>query len=73
MWKYQPMYFEINVPAKLKLADASPVSKKKSKNFKDNYRPVSILYNISKIYERCLYDQIQVFFASILSKYQCGF
>ena len=34
---------------------------------------MSILSNISKIYERCLYDQIQVFFNSILSKYQCWF
>ena len=34
---------------------------------------MSILSNISKIYERCLYDQIQVFFDSILSKYQCRF
>ena len=57
----------------LKLADVTPVYKNKSKNSKDNYRPVSILSNISKIYERCLYDQIQVFFDSILSKYQCGF
>ena len=38
-----------------------------------NYRRVSILSNISKIYERYLYDQIQVFFDSVLSKYQCGF
>ena len=57
----------------LKLADVTPVYKNKSKNSKDNYRPVSILSNISKIYARCLYDQIQVFFDSILSKYQCGF
>ena len=34
---------------------------------------MSILSNISKIYDRCLYDQIQAFFDSILSKYQCGF
>ena len=60
-------------PPDLKLADVTPVYKNKSKNSKDNYRPVSILCNISKIYERCLYDQIQVFFYSILSKYQCGF
>ena len=33
--------------------------------------PVSILS--SKIYDRCLYDQIEVFFDYILSKYQCGF
>ena len=60
-------------PPDLKLVDVTPVYKNKSKNSKDNYRPVSILPNISKIYERCLYDQIQVFFDSILSKYQCGF
>ena len=56
----------------MKLADVTPVYKKKPKNFKDNYRPVSILSNISKIYERCIYDQIQLFFDSLLSKYQCG-
>ena len=39
-------------PSDLKLADVTPVYKKKSKNSKDNYRPVSILSNISKIYER---------------------
>ena len=38
-----------------------------------NYRPVGILSNISKIYERYIYDQIQLFFDSVLSKYQCGF
>ena len=57
----------------MKLADVTPVYKKKSKNSKDNYRPVSILSNISKIYERCIYDQIQLFFDSLFSKYQCGF
>ena len=60
-------------PSDLKLADVTPVYKKKSKNSKDNYRPVSILSNIFKIYERCIYDQIQLFFDSLLSKYQCGF
>ena len=59
-------------PPDLKLTDVTPVYKKKSENLKDKYRPVSILYNISKIYERCLYDPIEVFFGSILSKYQCG-
>ena len=29
--------------------------------------------NISKIYERCLYNQIQIYFNEILSKYQSGF
>ena len=60
-------------PFDLKVADVTPIHKKKSRNSKDNYRPVSILPNISKIYERCLYDQIESFFGNILSKYQCGF
>ena len=36
-----------------------------------SYKPVIILSNVSKIYERCIYDQIQLFFDSILAKYQC--
>ena len=57
----------------MKLADVTPAYKKKSKNPKDNYRLVSILSNISTNYERCIYDQIQFFFDTLLPKYQCGF
>ena len=57
----------------LKEADIVPVHKKKSKLSKENYRPISILPNISKVYERCLYDQMSEFFDNIFSKYQCGF
>ena len=57
----------------LKEADIVPVHKKKSKLSKENYRPISILPNISKVYERCLYDQMSNFFEDIFSKYQCGF
>ena len=46
--------------------------KKIPKNSKTNYRPISILSNVSKIYERYLYDQIKNYFENILSKYQCG-
>ena len=53
----------------LKLADVTRVYENKSKNLRDNDRLVSILSSISKIYERCFYDQTQVFFDSILSKY----
>ena len=35
----------------LKLANITPVYKKDSMNSKENYRPVSILPNTSKIYE----------------------
>ena len=50
-----------------------PVFKKKDRNNIENYRPVSILPNFSKIYERCLYDQMYKYFNHILSKWQCGF
>ena len=45
-------------PDSLKQADIKPVYKKDSRNEKENYRPVSILPNLSKIYERCLYTQM---------------
>ena len=57
----------------LKNAIISPVHKKGAKTSKDNYRPVSILSNISKIYERLLFKQISEYFEPILSKFQCGF
>ena len=60
-------------PSDLQIADVTPACKKKSKYSKDSYRPVSLLSNISKIYERCIYDQIKKYFDDVLSKYQCGF
>ena len=57
----------------LKFADVAPIYKKKSRASKDSYRPVSILSNISKVYESCIYDQIQTYIDKIVSKYQCGF
>ena len=46
--------------------------KKGGRNSKENYRPVSILSNISKIFERCMFCQISSFVDSYLSKQQCG-
>ena len=45
-----------NFPNLLKSAEVVPVHKKKSKNSKDNFSPVSILSNISYIYERSFYE-----------------
>ena len=56
-------------PKELKQADIKPIYKKESRNEKENYRPVSILPNLLKIFERCMYDH----FDKLLSKYQCGF
>ena len=60
-------------PEDLKTAKFVPVYKKKKSTDKNNYRPVSILSNISKIYERSFYNQMYDYFDSIFSKYQCGF
>ena len=60
-------------PKSLKNANVSPVFKKGARNCETNYRPVSILPNISKIYERCIFKQMSIFFDEILSQYQCGF
>ena len=60
-------------PNELKHADIKPIYKKESRNEKENYRPVSILPNSSKIFERCMYDQLKDYFDKLLSKYQCGF
>ena len=40
---------------------------------RENYRPVSILLNIAKIYERCLNKQLEECFQELLSKYENGF
>ena len=60
-------------PSCLKQADITPVFKKGSRNSKDNYRPVSILPNVSKIFEKPLFKQVSDFFDNIFSMYQCGF
>ena len=57
----------------LKWVDVKSVFKKNSRTDKENYRPVSILPNISKIYERCLYKQLYDYFDVIFSRNQCGF
>ena len=60
-------------PLNLKAADILPTHKKKDRSDIENYRPISILSMLSKIYERCMYDQMYKYFEQILSKYQCSF
>ena len=60
-------------PSDMKLANVTPVHKKGSRYDKGNYRPISILLNLSKVFKRCLHKQVSDFFDTILSKYQCGF
>ena len=60
-------------PEILKHADITPLYKKGKKDIKGNYRPVSILPNLSKIFEKCMFEQMPQFFENIPLKYPCGF
>ena len=62
---------DVTFPSELKNAGVILVFKNRSNV--ENYRPRSTLPNLSKIYERCLYDQMYKYFNRILSKYQCVF
>lgn len=47
---------------------------KKYRSNIENYRPVSILPNLSKIYERCMREQMNEYCLNkVLSKWQCEF
>ena len=51
-------------PSLLKRPDITPVHKKDSKSEKKNYRTVSILSNIPKVYERIMFKEMSEFFES---------
>ena len=59
--------------ATFKFGDITPVFKKGNRNQKDNYRPISILPIISKIFEKLICRQLSNHFDNIFSKFQCGF
>ena len=48
-------------PHKLKIAKVVPIFKKEDPSLFSNYRPISLLPSISKIFERILHDQIYNF------------
>ena len=60
-------------PDELKLADVTPIYKKSDPDDKVNYRPISILPSLSKIYEKVIYKQLNSFFETKLSALLCGF
>ena len=60
-------------PVAFKLDHITHSFKKGSKNPKKNYRPISILSNNSKTYERCMYKQMSDYLGNFFSKCQCGF
>ena len=60
-------------PLSFKLANTTPVFKNESRNHKNNYRPVTILPIISKVFEKIMNKQFSIYFEEILSKFQRGF
>ena len=48
-------------PPSMKLAKVTPVVKNGNRSEKDNYRPVSLLPNLSKLFEICVYNQVAQF------------
>ena len=60
-------------PAELKYSNVTPVFKKDDNTNKENYRPISILPVISKIFERLMFQQMSSFVDNVISPYLCGF
>jgi len=60
-------------PEKLKLADVNPIHKKGDSTCVNNFRPVSVLPSVSKVFERFMQKQINAHINCFLSKYLCGY
>ena len=58
-----------NFPSCLKWAEVTPIFKKGLRSQVDNYRTVSILPNVLKLFERPLSEQMPLFFNQIFSTY----
>ena len=54
----------------MELADITPVFKKQDPTNKKNYMPISILSNLSKVSERCLYSQLSIFVFWLIRYFQ---
>ena len=62
-----------NVPILLKIADVIPIHKANERILKTNYRPVSLLPVLSKLFEKNMYDPIVLYIEKILSPFLFGF
>ena len=62
-------------PDELKIAKVKPLHKKGDKSCLNNYRPISLLPTISKVFERVMHSQIYEYFNTnnLLSEQQYGF
>ena len=60
-------------PNELKLADVTPILKNEDPSRDKNYRPVSVLTSVSKIFERILRRQVSSYVDQFLSTFMCGY
>ena len=82
LWFKLPITYIINmsitsgeVPGELRSARVKPLLKKKCRSEVGSYRPVSILCVVSKILERAVYNQLEVFVIknNLIYEFQSGF
>ena len=59
--------------SQLKVGDITPLHKKLENILKENYRPVSLLPVVSKLFERLMQKQMKSFIEKFLSPYLCGY
>ena len=64
---------EQQYPSSLKQADVMPIHKKGDKTLAKNYRPVSLIPVVSKLFEKNMYKEIIDFIDKSLSPYLFGF
>ena len=60
-------------PEELTSAEVTPLFKKADPFDKINYRPVSLLSHVSKVYERIIFNQISTYFEPYFSSFLTGF
>ena len=61
------------LPVSLKLSHIVPVHERKDPSDKCNYKPVSILLLLSKVFEKIMYDQLYIYMNNFLNELFCGF
>ena len=62
-------------PGKWKMSNVCPIHQKKSKNDKSNYRPISLLPILSKIFEKIIFESLYSYYIknNLLVNCQSGF
>ena len=64
---------QCKIPSEWKIHKITPVFKSGDRTLIKNYRPISLLSSISKVFERLIYNEISDFVTSAISPSQFGF